>query len=118
MSHKLIYIPIKEMKKNFENKRNQDVLVNDKHHSNKLFLVSFVQHYLYRPEDLEDFNMLNFFTKYEIKRKTKHNEEEAFQFLPQHPTVDLQCVCERIETVLPKIMNFEFPDSMNLGKKF
>ena len=30
--------------------------------------------------------------------------------------VDIQCVCERIETALPKIMNFEFPDSMNFGK--
>ena len=82
MSHKLIHIPIKEMKNYFENKRNQDVFVNVEHHSNKVFLVSFVQHYLYRPEDLEDVNMLNFLQNMKSSEKQSIMNRKLFNFAP------------------------------------
>ena len=59
------------MKKYFENKENEQYFVNIEQHSNKVFLVSFVQHYLYRPEDLEDVNMLNFLQSMKSSRDVK-----------------------------------------------
>jgi len=77
-----------------------------------------MKHYMYRPNDLEDCNLIDFVSMYEvhIMSSMEKKEGEAKQFsCRDHPNYDIEGVFERDNPVVPMVSFQDFPDASKFG---
>ena len=122
-SHPTVWIPMKDLKS----------LVNDNHvsssaiiyHGKTPFFLCSALHYLTRPEELEDICAFDFYSEYEVIRVTRKTVDSLLQFKNSdfftHPSYKQSCDCflqgvrKRHQMHLPKVFQFDFPDTASFN---
>ena len=121
-SHNMAWCPLKDLRSLVEGGE-ANVLIAE---NNKVpFFQCAALHYLCRPLELEDVSAFEFYSKYEVVRKTKRNSNKLLQFSNtnhfRHPSYRektgtfLQGVRQRSEEHLLKVFQYEFPDTAEFG---
>ena len=111
---------IERFEKYFDTKINLSILQNGKTHifQNSAF------HYLCRPHILRHLSAYDFYSQYEVKNKTKSNENDLYQFDNSsyiHPSYRnktqtyVQGVQLKENPTLIKIFQYDFPDSVDFN---
>jgi PIF1-like helicase len=121
MSHDFTWCPLRDIEKLLSNGQ---ASVSILYHKKTPFFQCHALDYLCRPLELENLDAYDFFSQYEVVRKTRKNEEQLLQFHNgyfQHPSYQaktqhfLQGVRLRHKKHLIKIFQYDFPDTAQFG---
>ena len=121
MSLEFVWCPYRDIESLLKNKQTSASIL---YNGATPFYQCHALHYLCRPLQLEDLNAYDFFTKYEVVRTRKNNEEQLLPFhnhLFQHPSYQhngnrfLQGVRLRSKEKLLTIFKYDFPNSAEFG---
>ena len=118
-SHQTVWIPIKDLKSLLtQNHVSSSAII---YHGKTPFFLCVALHYLTRPAELENMCVFDFYSEYEVVRVTRKTVDSLFHFRNTefftHPSYRqnsdsfLQGVRKRHQKYLPKIFQFDFPDT-------
>jgi hypothetical protein len=121
-SHETYWIPLRDLKSLLEGRVVSSSIT---FHERIPFFQCVALHFLTRPVLLEHCCSFDFFSKYEVTRLTKKNEEELMEFCNtsefQHPSYRSNCngflqgVRQRKIPVLAKVFQYDFCDTAEFG---
>ena len=110
-SHEFIYIPTDDI---YKIMRREGTIVNVQKHGKKTYLENFAYHYIYRPDELQDYDPISFYEKFEFKKRSKkldEGEKRIYYFLVEHPNHKQLCVCKRDIPLIAKFRTYDFGDA-------
>ena len=122
-SHPTVWIPMKDLKSliNKKSVSNSEII----YHGKVPFFNCVAMHYLTRPEELQNLLAFNFYSEYEVIRVSRKNADTLYTFKNTasftHPSYKqrtnsfLQGVRKRHQKHLPKVLQFDFPDTASFG---
>ena len=120
-SHETVWCPLRDLKALLNGRKVNAMLSQNK---NSPFYICSAMNYLCRPSELEDFSAYDFYAQYEAKQKNASNDEALYEFCNVsfiHPSFQTstqtfrQGVQERENLLLPKILQYDFPDTAQFG---
>ena len=112
------YVPVREAIELITRKENRDSLkMSILPHEKGCFLTSEALHYLLRPKAFENHTMMDFFTDYEVVRKSGRMDNEAVFDIEdtEHPGSKKQVIRKRKEPVIAQFSQWTFPDAASFG---
>ena len=119
-SHKFAYIPIRELK-SIINSRAIDMVIqtcestlSNGRTTTNAFLCGTALHYIYRPDELEDISSYEFYTEYEIVRRTSKTQKDSviYELQKNHPGYKYLIVRNRVNNCIAGLNNWEFSDAI------
>ena len=117
-SHSTAWIPIRDIKALLDKRTASSTTI--LYHGNTPFYQCLALHYLARPLDLEDICVFDFYANYEVVHSTRKTHSLLQMYNTEyfvHPSYReatcsfLQGVRERNRRHLPKIFQYDFPDT-------
>ena len=120
-SHKTVWCPLRDIKALL---KGQEADATISYHCQTPFFQCAALHYLCRPLELEDSSAFDFFSAYEVIRRTSSTEAGLLQFHNgyfQHPSFRtrsntfIQGVRIRKQQHLIKVFQYDFPDTAQFG---
>jgi Helitron helicase-like domain at N-terminus/PIF1-like helicase len=112
MSHTFQIIPICDLKAMLID---QPVRYYYRKDGDDRYATNLAQHYLMRPQELEDISCIDFYTQFDIVTKRAKRQNDTFMFTDEnHPGRSFLMVRKRIIKVLPKVNNWSFLDARKL----
>ena len=122
MSHTTVWCPLRDVISLLDN---EDLHMQLEHHANTSFFVNSAFHYLCRPTELESVCLYEFTAGYHVVKHYKKQKKEGLLFFSnevyQHPSFNQktnrfhQAVRERAIPVVPKVFQYDFPDTAKFG---
>ena len=120
-SHATVWCPLRDLKALLQGEKVNAML---SHNKDSPYYICSALHYLCRPLELEEIDVKTFYTKYEVVKQTTKNNHDLLQLSNSnfvHPSYQAskgtfrQGVRNREEIVLPKILQYDFPDTAQFG---
>ena len=117
-SHSFTWCPLRDLDKLLHGEK---VHVNVSFTEHQAYFHCLALHYLCRPKALEHLSVFDFYPKYEVRTTTKSDKTNFLQFNNtryfRHPSFNSkkkqfgQCLQESTKVTLPKVFQYDFPDS-------
>ena len=120
-SHEMVWCPLRDIKALLAGKRVNTMLSQN---FDSTFYICSAMNYLCRPLELEDLNAHDFYSLYEVKQLNAKNGDSMLNFSNAnyvHPSFQAskglfrQGVRPRSHRLLPKVLQYDFPDSAQFG---
>ena len=120
-SHETVWCPLRDLKALLQGDKVNAMLSQNK---DSPYYICSALNYLCRPTELEHLDAEKFYTQYEVVKRTPRNDDELLQLSNSsfvHPSflaskgTFRQGVRKRETILLPKILQYDFPDTAQFG---